>query len=144
MLVSCARVHTRYSTEPDLITNLRYFPKGYLKICTFFCLITQLSALATACLAGLGIRVRGSKRASCLRLAICTTIVTILCDIALLIIYPTQFADEIDKSNRDLWELNGAFGLACGAAILAFGALVLLVAAPRPVTNLYGSVPTRV
>lgn len=56
-------------------------------------------------------------------------LVTFLCDMALLIVYPTQFAKEIDKSNRDIWELNAAFGLACGAAILALGALVLLLLA---------------
>lgn len=117
---------------------------GYLKLCTFFCLITQLSAIATSCLTGLGIRLRGLKRASCLRFAICTTLVTLLCDISLLIVYPTQFAKELDKSNRDLWELNGAFGLACGAAIIAFGVLILLVAALRKITNMYEAAPTRI
>lgn len=100
--------------------------------------------MASACLTGLGVRLRGSKRASCLRFAICTTLVTLLCDISLLIIYPTQFAKEIYKSNRELWELNGAFGLACGAAILALGALILLVAALRRLTNSYEAPPTRI
>lgn len=126
------------------VTNLANTRTAYLKICTIFCLITQLSALATACLTGLGVRLKGSKRATCLRFAICTTLVTLLCDICLLVIYPTQFAKEIDKSNRNLWELNGAFGLACGSAILAFGALALLVAAFTRNSNIYESAPTRI
>lgn len=118
---------------------------GYLKVCTFFCLITQLSAMASACLTGLGMRLRGLKRTSCLRFAICTTLVSFICDTALLVIYPTQFAKEIDRSNRDLWELNGAFGLACGAAILAFGALLLLIITLRRTSNpMYEAAPTRI
>lgn len=117
---------------------------GYLKLCTFFCLITQLSALASACLTGIGVRVTSAKRASCLRFAICTSLVTFLCDIALLVVYPTQFYHELDKSNRDVWELNGAFGLACGAAILALGALFILIASLKRHTNVYESTPTRI
>lgn len=117
---------------------------GYLKLCTFFCLITQLSALASACLTGIGVRVTGVKRASCLRFAICTTLVTLLCDLALLIVYPTQFYQELEKSNRDVWELNGAFGLACGGAILALGALFILITSLRQYTTVYESTPTRI
>lgn len=100
--------------------------------------------MASACLTGFGVRFKGSKKLSCMRLAICTTLVTLLCDICLLVIYPTQFAKEIDKSNRDVWELNGAFGLACGAAILAFGALILLVATLRRSITMYEAAPTRI
>lgn len=124
-------------------TNTLFSP-AYLKICTIFCLITQLSALASALLSGLGIRLKGSKRATCLRFAICTTLVTLLCDICLISIYPTQFAKEIDKSNRSLWELNSAFGLASGAGILTFGTLVLLVAAFARNSYIYESAPTRI
>lgn len=100
--------------------------------------------MASACLTGMSARFRGLKRASCVKLAICTTLVTLLCDMALLVIYPTQFAKELDKSNRNLWELNGAFGLACGAAILAFGVLVLLIAVYRRTLNMYATTPTRI
>lgn len=112
----------------NLVTNMILKTRlGYLKVCTFFCLITQLSAIASACLTGIGIRVTGIKRASCLRFAVCTTLVTLLCDMALLIVYPTQFYKELNKSNRDVWELNGAFGLACGAGILSLGSLFLII-----------------
>lgn len=84
------------------------------------------------------------KRATCLRFAICTTLVTLLCDICLLIVYPTQFSKELYKSNRDVWQLNGAFGLACGSAIIAFGSLVLLVAAFTQNLSVYESAPTRI
>lgn len=106
--------------------------------------MAQLSALATACLSGISVRNRKSKRARCLKFAICTTFVALLCDIALLIIYPYQFAKELDRSNRDLWELNGAFGLACGAAILAFCVLIFLVAARKRTILSYEASPTRI
>lgn len=117
---------------------------GYLKACTFFCLITQLSALATACLTGLSIKTRGLRRAKYLKFAICTTLVTLICDIALLITYPTQFAKELERSNRDVWELNGAFGMACGAAILAFCVLIFLIVALKRTITAYESAPTRI
>ena len=116
----------------------------YLKICTILCLMIQLSALASACFTGLGIRLKGPKRLTCLRFAICTTLVVLICDISLLIIYPTQFAKELDISNRDVWELNGAYGLACGAAILAFGSLILLLATFSRQLNVYEAAPTRI
>uniref|UniRef100_A0A6G1SBD5 Uncharacterized protein n=1 Tax=Aceria tosichella TaxID=561515 RepID=A0A6G1SBD5_9ACAR len=117
---------------------------AYLKICTIFCLITQLSALASALLSGLGIRLKGSRRVTCVRFAICTTLVTLLCDMCLIVIYPTQFSKEIDKSNRSLWELNSAFGLASGAGILTFGTLILLVAVFAKNSYIYESAPTRI
>ena len=118
---------------------------GYIKICTFLCLITQLSALASAALTGFGIKMKGSQRVASTRLATSTTIVTLLCDIALLIIYPTEFKNEIGRSNRDHWELNGAFGMACGVAILALGSLILLLVALQQTTaTIYESAPTRI
>lgn len=128
----------------QLTSSIDPYRTGYLKICTFFCLITQLSAIASACLTALSLRFRGLKKTSTIRFAVCTTLVTLLCDIALIIIYPTQFAKEIDKSNRELWELNGAFGLACGAGILAFGSLISLVAVLRKSTTMYEAAPTRI
>lgn len=91
----------------------------------------------------ISMRLRGIKRVKCLRLVICTTLVTIFCDIALLITYPIQFAKELDRSNRDLWELNSAFGLACGATILAVGDLILLVVALRRTLAAFEAMPTR-
>lgn len=79
-----------------------------------------------------------------MKFSICTTLVTLICDICLLVVYPSQFAKELDRSNRDVWELNGAFGLACGAAILAFGSIILLLAARRRSTALYEAAPTRI
>lgn len=117
---------------------------SYLKICTFFCLITQLSSLATATLSALGARMKGPKRDSCLKFSICTTLVTIICDTALLITYPMQFAQELNKSNRNLWELNHAYGLACGADILAMGALVLLLASIKRNVDIYEAAPARI
>lgn len=118
--------------------------KDYLKFCTFLCLITQLSSLASAFLTGLSMNLKSDGRLSCLRYVICTILVTLICDIMLLYTYPTQFAKELDKSNRNLWELNGAFGLACGSAILAFGTLTLLGVAFQKMSRAADTIPTRV
>lgn len=74
-------------------------------------------------------RFKDSKQLSCLKLAICTILVALVCDSLLLFTYQNEFAKELDSSNRNLWELNGAFGLACGCAILALGNLTLLLVA---------------
>lgn len=131
----------RDELEPGCYPNR---DKGYIKLCVFFCLITLIFTIATSCLTGLSMRLRGSKRAGCLRYAICTTLVTLLCDTCLLIVYPTQFAKELDKSNRDLWELNWAFGTLIGAEIITLAVLILLVAALRKITNIYEAAPTRI
>lgn len=148
MLVSLAIKKFTEESHPllastNMLISLQSTITGYLKVCTFFCLITQLSAMASACLVGLGARFRGLKRTRCLRFSICSTLVTFFCDITLIIVYTSQFAKEIDKSNREVWELNGAFGLACGVAILALGSLILLIFALRRTTSTYID-PTRV
>lgn len=87
---------------------------------------------------------KGAGRLNCLKFTICTMLVTLICDLILLVTYPSQFSKEIDKSNRNLWELNGAFGLACGAAILAIGTLTLLVVALHKVSTILETIPTRI
>lgn len=120
-------------------------PLAYLRICTCLCVFTQLASLASACFIGYTIRAKGIKKIKSLRLAICTILVTIICDMALVIIYPIQFVKEINKSNRDVWQLNSAYGLACGAAILALGSLILLITILRRITtNFYETTPTSV
>lgn len=99
----------------------------YLKICTILCLLTILSSLASAFLAVFNLRVKISKRIIYIKLATCTVIVAIICNVSLLIIYPTQFRSEIEHSNRDVWELNHAYGLAVGTAIVSTISLLLLI-----------------
>lgn len=103
-----------------------------------------MSAMASVCIIGLSFNIKKSKRLLCLQISICTTAVTILCDTLLLIIYPWHFAKEIHHSNRELWELNRAYGLAFGSAVLAFGSLILLLLALRRTIIMINTVPTRV
>jgi hypothetical protein len=44
-----------------------------------------------------------------------------------LVIYPAQFAAEIEDSNRQIWEFGWAYGVGWGAAIFLFGAILLLL-----------------
>ena len=44
-----------------------------------------------------------------------------------LVIYPAQFAAEIEESNRQVWEFGWAYGVGWGAAIFLFGAILLLL-----------------
>lgn len=118
--------------------------KLYLKFCTFLCLITQLSALASALLTGFALKLKGLKKMSSLRFAASTSLLTLFCDLALIITYPTQFSQELDKSNRNLWELNGAFGLACGSAILATGTVILILLAIYKYAKSQEIGPTRI
>lgn len=102
---------------------------GYLKFCTFLCLLTQLSSITSAILTSFSMKFKGSKQQSCLNMAICTILVALFCDLLLLYTYQNEFSNELEQSNRNIWELNWAFGLACGCAILALGTIPLLVVA---------------
>lgn len=99
---------------------------GYLRLCTILCLLTILASLASASLAGLNMKVQNLTRPKYVRLATCTVLVALICNVSLLVIYPTQFRQELEQSNRDVWELNHAYGLAVGTAMMSFISLLFL------------------
>ena len=116
---------------------------GYLKVCTILCLLTILSSLASASLAAVNMKAKSFKKLRFTNLLHCTALGALLCNLALLIIYPTQFRLEIEQSNRDVWELNHAYGLAVGTAIMSFISLLLLLL-PQPSKHYeYNSAPSR-
>ena len=54
-------------------------------------------------------------------------IITVVSILIALVIYPAQFAAEIEESNRQVWEFGWAYGVGWGAAIFLFGAILLLL-----------------
>ncbi len=44
-----------------------------------------------------------------------------------LVIYPVCFAQIMEKSQRPVWEFGWAYGVAWGASIFLFGAVILLL-----------------
>ncbi|XP_037090069.1 transmembrane protein 47-like isoform X2 [Pollicipes pollicipes] len=88
---------------------------------------TLLDAFATL-MAGLGLRSKDTnKKYRFYRAAVYVMIVALISILIALVVYPVCFAQELEESNRTVWEFGWGYGVGWGAAIFLFGGVILLL-----------------
>lgn len=101
---------------------------GYIKLAGVLCVIGLVCDLCATVMTGFGLCSKDpSKKYSLYRFALYVMVGALVSILTALVIYPAQFASEIDQSNRQIWEFGWAYGVGWGAAIFLFGAIILLL-----------------
>ncbi|KAI1309423.1 Transmembrane protein 47 [Halotydeus destructor] len=115
----------------DLNVDPGCFPgrdAGYIRFCGYLCVIGLLCDLCATVMTGFGLCSKDpSKKYTLYRFALYVMVAALVSILIALVIYPAQFAAEIDFSNRLVWEFGWAYGVGWGAAIFLFGAILLLL-----------------
>ncbi|KAK3871819.1 hypothetical protein Pcinc_023059 [Petrolisthes cinctipes] len=100
----------------------------YIKASAALCVICLVLDLIATVLTGLGLSNNDPNvKTRYYRLAVWIMTLALIAILVALILYPVFFAQELQTSNRTLWEFGWAYGVGWGAAIFLFGAVVLLL-----------------
>ncbi|GFQ65138.1 transmembrane protein 47 [Trichonephila clavata] len=100
----------------------------YIQWAAALCVITLLLDILATVMTGMGLCSKDPTRKYTLyRFALYVMVGALLSVLIALVIYPACFASEIERSNRSVWEFGWAYGVAWGAAIFLFGAILLLL-----------------
>uniref|UniRef100_A0A1W7R9E9 Transmembrane protein 47 n=1 Tax=Hadrurus spadix TaxID=141984 RepID=A0A1W7R9E9_9SCOR len=102
--------------------------KGYIQAAAALSVMTLLFDIAATVMTGCGLCSKDPTRKYRLyRFALYVMLMGLICILIALVIYPACFANEIDDSNRQVWEFGWAYGVGWGAAIFLSGAILLLL-----------------
>ncbi|XP_076067313.1 transmembrane protein 47 isoform X2 [Oratosquilla oratoria] len=102
--------------------------KPYIMASAALCVICLLLDSFATFMTGLGLSSNDpNAKGRYYRIAVWIMTLALVAVLVALILYPVFFAQELELSNRTLWEFGWAYGVGWGAAIFLFGAVVLLL-----------------
>ncbi|XP_039297007.1 transmembrane protein 47 [Nilaparvata lugens] len=100
----------------------------YMKVAAALCIVGLVTDVIATLLTGLGLRSKDHRtKYKYYRIAVYVMILSLVCVLLALVVYPVFFATELNEGNRTVWEFGWAYGVGWGAAIFLFGAVVLLL-----------------
>ncbi|RZF38696.1 hypothetical protein LSTR_LSTR011006 [Laodelphax striatellus] len=100
----------------------------YMKVAAALCIVGLVTDIIATLLTGLGLRSKDHRtKYKYYRIAVYVMILSLVCVLLALVVYPVFFATELNEGNRTVWEFGWAYGVGWGAAIFLFGAVVLLL-----------------
>ncbi|RWS16235.1 transmembrane protein-like protein [Dinothrombium tinctorium] len=101
---------------------------GYIKLAGIFCLFGLAFDFVATIMTGFGLCSKDPRMKYTLyRFALYVMVGALVVLLIALVIYPAQFAAEINESLRNEWEFGWAYGVGWGAAIFLFGSILLLL-----------------
>ncbi|KAF6209103.1 hypothetical protein GE061_014846 [Apolygus lucorum] len=100
----------------------------YIKVAAGLCIVALVTDAMATLLTGIGLRTSDHRtKYKFYRIAVYVMILSLICVLLALVVYPVCFAAELNQGNRTVWEFGWAYGVGWGAAIFLFGAVVLLL-----------------
>ncbi|RWS25696.1 Transmembrane protein 47-like protein, partial [Leptotrombidium deliense] len=100
----------------------------YIRVAGIFCSLGLFFDLIATVMTGFGLCSKDPRiKYTLYRFALYVMVGALVVLLIALVVYPAQFAAEIDDASNNEWEFGWAYGVGWGAAIFLFGAILLLL-----------------